>query len=134
MPRTAEDVETYLHQLNRRFENDGGTYLITGGEGTPPVAVRVVPPIVALHVQIGPVPSDDAHKIKLFTRLLELNATDLMHCSYGIEDGTVVLSAAVELENLDLNELEAVLSDIDLALVSHISGLHEIAQEMTKAS
>ena len=127
MPRTAEDVETYLLQLNRRFENDGGTYLISSGEGLPPVAVRVAPPVVALRVAIGGIPKDDAHKASLFTRLLELNASDLMHSSYGIEHDTIVLSAALELDNLDLNELEAVLSDIDLALARHISVLHDIA-------
>jgi hypothetical protein len=50
-----------------------------------------------------------------------------MHASYGIEAGTVVLSAALELENLDMNELEAILSDIDLALARHVPVLHDLA-------
>ena len=128
MPRTAEDLETYLLQLNRRFENDRGTYVITGGEEVPPIALRVAGPVIALHVSIGPVPKDDAHKVRVFTRLLELNATDLMHASYGIEDGTIVLSSALVLDTLDLNELEAALSDIDLALARHISALHDLAK------
>ncbi|MDC0677639.1 MULTISPECIES: hypothetical protein [Sorangium] len=127
MPRTAEDVETYLLQLDRRFENDAGTYLVSGGAGAPPIAIRIDPPIVAVRVSIGPVPGDDAHQTKLFRRLLEYNATDLMHASYGIEAGTVVLSAALELENLDMNELEAILSDIDLALARHVPVLHDLA-------
>ena len=60
-------------------------------------------------------------------RLLELNATDLMHVAYAIEGSTIVLSAALELENLDQNELEATLSDVDLALARHIGLLREIA-------
>ena len=60
-------------------------------------------------------------------RLLEYNATDLMHVSYGIEGETVVLSAALALENLDLNELEATLSDVDLALARHVPVLYEAA-------
>ncbi|WP_437293408.1 hypothetical protein [Sorangium sp. So ce426] len=127
MPRTAEDVETYLLQLDRRFENDAGTYLVSGGPDTPPIAIRIDPPIVAVRVSIGPVPGDDAHQTRLFRRLLEYNATDLMHASYGIEAGTVVLSAALELENLDMNELEAILSDIDLALARHVPVLHDLA-------
>jgi hypothetical protein len=128
MPRTAEDVETYLLQLDRRFETDSGTYLITGGAGVPPIALRVVPPIVAVRVSICRLPADEAHQSRLFRRLLEYNATDLMHASYGIEAGMVVLAAALELENLDVNEVEAVLSDIDLALARHIPILHDIAQ------
>jgi hypothetical protein len=127
MPRTAEDVENYLLQLDRHFENDGGTYLVTGGQGSTPIAIRVAPPIVAIRVVIGPTPEDSAHQTRLFRRLLEYNAIDLMHISYGIANGNVVLTAALELENLDLNELEATLSEVDLALMQHISALHEAA-------
>ncbi|HSN99947.1 MAG TPA: hypothetical protein VLS89_16745 [Candidatus Nanopelagicales bacterium] len=128
MPRTMEDVENYLLQLDRAYENEGGTFVLTGRSGTSPIAVRVDPPIVAIRAAIGPVPADSAHQIKIFRRLLEYNATDLMHVSYGIEDSTIVLSAALALENLDANELEATLSDIDLALASHVPTLHDIAQ------
>ena len=127
MSRTAEDVETYLLQLDRRFEVDKGTFLLTSGPSVPPIAIHVSPPIVAVRVLIGAVPEDDAHKAKLLTRLLEYNATDLMHASYGIESGNIVLSAALALDNLDQNQLEATLSDIDVALARHISTLHDIA-------
>ena len=127
MPRTAEDVENYLLQLDRRFENDGGTYLISAeSHDQPPIALRVAPPIVAIRVAITEVPDVSEHQSALFRRLLEYNATDLMHVSYGIDNGTVVLSAALELENLDLNELEAALSDVDLALTRHVPVLRAI--------
>src|SRR5262245_7434276 len=128
MPRTAEDVENYLLQLDRRFENDEGTFVISGGEAKTPIAIRVAPPIVAVRVIIGAIPSDTTHQLRLFRRLLEYNATDLMHVSYGVEGDTVILSAALELENLDLNELEATLSDVDLALARHVPVLHEAAK------
>lgn len=129
MPRTVEDVENYLLQLDRRFENDGGTYLISAeSHGQPPIALRVAPPIVAIRVAITKVPDAPEHQPALFKRLLEYNATDLMHVSYGIDNGTIVLSAALELENLDLNELEAALSDVDLALTRHVPDLREVAR------
>jgi hypothetical protein len=128
MPRTVEDVENYLLQLDRRFENDGGTYLISAeSHDQPPIALRVAPPIVAIRVAITEVP-DAEHQSALFRRLLEYNATDLMHVSYGIDNGTVVLSAALELENLDLNELEAALSDVDLALARHVPVLRGVSR------
>lgn len=127
MPRTAEDVENYLLSLNRRFENDGGTWVVSSGPDSPPVAVRVSGPIVAMRVDIGPVPKDEQHQARLFRKLLEYNASDLLHASYGIADGEVVLSAAHELENLDQNEIEATFSDIDLALARHIGELKGIA-------
>jgi Tir chaperone protein (CesT) family len=127
MPRTSEDVENFLLELDRRFENDHGTYLVSLGEEKPPIAIRVVPPIVAVRVSIGAVPSDHELQLKLFRRLLEYNTTDLMHAAYGIDNGTVVLSSALPLDNLDLNELDATLSDLDLALTRHVPALHELA-------
>ena len=93
------------------------------GSTVPPI----VPPIVAVRASIGPVPGDEKHQLKLFRRLLEYNASDLMHASYGIEGSTIVLSAALALENLDQNELEVTLADIDLALARHVANLHESA-------
>jgi hypothetical protein len=126
MPRTAEDVENYLLTLDRRYENDGGTFLLAGSGGTP-VALRLAPPILAMRVVIGPAPADPTHKLRLYTKLLQFNASDLMHVSYGLDGDQVVLSAALELENLDLNELEALLSDVDLALTQHVPALREAA-------
>jgi hypothetical protein len=127
MPRTREDVETYLYQLDRRFEEQHGTLLVSTGAGSPPIAIQIAPPIVVLRVVIGEVPTDDTHRLRLFQRLLEHNASDLMHSSYGVEGSTVVLSGALALDNLDANELEATLSDMDLALLRHVPGLFAAA-------
>jgi hypothetical protein len=128
MPRTREDVETYLYQLDRRFEDQNGTLLVSTGAGSSPIAIQIAPPIVVFRVTIGSVPGDEAHRLRLFQRLLEHNASDLMHASYGVEGNTVVLSGALALDNLDINELEATLSDMDLALVRHLPGLFEAAR------
>ena len=58
----------------------------------------------------------------LFQRLLELNS-ELMHSSYGLSEGRVVLSGAQELQNLDLNEFQAVLDDMTMALDTHLATL-----------
>ena len=127
MPRTREDVETYLYQLDRRFEDQHGTLLVSTGSSSPPIAIQVAPPIVVFRVTIGEVPSDEAHRLRLYQQLLQYNASDLMHSSYGIEGSTVILSGALALDNLDVNELEATLSDMDLALVRHVPGLFQAA-------
>ena len=128
MPRTREDVETYLYQLDRRFEDQHGTLLVSTGAGSPPIAIQIAAPIVVFRVTIATIPKEEGHRLRLFQRLLEHNASDLMHASYGLEGETVVLSGALALDNLDINELEATLSDIDLALVRHVPGLFEAAR------
>src|SRR6185437_4346688 len=125
MPRTAEHVETYLLSLDRRYDRNGSTFLIQATGAM--IALLVTPPIVALRVTIGAAPKGDPHEAPFFRKLLELNASDLMHVFYGIDGDTVVLSGALELENLDVNELEAALSDVDLALARHVPTLHDLA-------
>ena len=65
----------------------------------------------------------------MFRHLLQLNATDLLHASYGVEGDSILLSAALELDNLDLNEIEAALADVSLALSNHVPVLREMAQQ-----
>ena len=129
MPRTAEDIENYLLQLDRRYErsdeSNGATFLIHSVGAT--IALLVSAPIAALRVIIGLVPAEEQRRLPLFRQLLEYNASDLMHVSYGLDGEQVVLSGALELENLDMNELEAALSDIDLALARHVPTLHVLA-------
>lgn len=134
MPRSAEDVENYLLKLGRPYERapgwspEKGTFLLRSNGGTL-VAITVSPPIASVHVEIGPTPEDERHQLRMYRRLLQLNATDLMYASYGIEDGRVALSAALALENLDDNELEGVLADIDVALARHIPELASAARD-----
>ena len=55
--------------------------------------------------------------------LRQLNATDLVHGSYGIEGTQVVLTDALQLEDLNFSEFQASLESINLALGSHLSAL-----------
>jgi hypothetical protein len=55
--------------------------------------------------------------------LLELNATDLVHGSYGISDGSIVLTEALELEHLDYEEFQSSYEAMSLALATHLREL-----------
>jgi hypothetical protein len=125
--RTEKDVEAYLLRLNRRFralEEKPGTFLVEVGETAPPLVVRVEPPLVVVRVHIGDVaPGESNGDAALFRKLLELNARQLVHAAYGLDDGHIVLSSALELENLDFNELQATLDEIDIALAQQLPGL-----------
>jgi hypothetical protein len=128
MIQSNEDLEGYLSRLERRFERaEDGTYLLSMGADRPLVALRVAAPVLVAQVDIGPAPTDDALAAPLFRQLLVLNATALVHAAYGVEGSTIVLSAALELKNLDLNELEAVLADLDMALANQVPKLREIS-------
>ena len=131
MVKSHEDLEAYLTRLERRFERlEDGTYLIAVAPNQPPVAVRMEPPVLLVQVKIGAAPSGDpGAEAAVFRRLLELNASDLLHAGYGLDGSTIVLSAALELDNLDLNELEATLADVAMALAKHVPVLREMVQK-----
>jgi hypothetical protein len=133
--RTEKDVEAYLLRSNRRYravdspEGHRRTFFVDSGAGKPPVAVLVDPPLVVLRVHIGDLAATGGpNETALFRQLLEFNARQLVHASYGLEDKHVVLSSALELENLDFNEIQATLDEIDVALAQQLSLLAETAK------
>jgi hypothetical protein len=129
MIKTSDDLEAQLGRLGRRYErNPDGTFVLSIGANQPPVALVLVPPVLVVQVAVGPAPKNDAIAAKMFKKLLELNASALLHTAYGLEGEQIVLAAALELDNLDLNELEAVLADIDVALSEHVPVLRAMVQ------
>jgi hypothetical protein len=129
MISSSDDLEAQLGRLGRRFERGAdGTFVLALGPNQPPVALRLVPPLLVIQVAIGPAPQGDAAAAPLYRKLLELNASALMHAAYGLEGDLIVISSALELSSLDLNELEAVLADIDVALSEHVPVLRSMVQ------
>ncbi len=126
MGRTIRDLEAYLAASGRAYTtvDEGTLVLAPSGDGKPPIGLRVAGPVV-FSVEIGKLPSPPP--VPLLQKLLELNATDLLYCAYGLRDGAIVLASAHELENLDRNELEAILSDFDIAIARHLPELFALA-------
>lgn len=130
MPRNADDVETFLYRLNRNFDSNGeGLFLVSSGTDGPPIVVYVDDPIVIMRVDIGKAPKDETRQLAVFRKMLELNATELVHASYALESDEMVLVSGIPLENVDLNEIAAVLSDMEIAIARHVSKLRELATE-----
>jgi Tir chaperone protein (CesT) family len=129
MIRTSDDLEAQLGRLGRRYERHAdGTFVLSLGANQPPAALLLVPPVLVVQVAIGRAPKDDVAAAPLYKKLLELNASALLHAAFGLENEQIVLAAALELESLDLNELEAVLADIDVALGEHVPVLRAMVQ------
>ncbi len=125
--RTAKDVEAYLDRLGRAYRatDEGGTFVLEGARSVP-IALRVDPPLVVLRANVGKVPTD--RETVIFRRLLELNASSLVHSSYGIIEDNIHLGSALALENLDLNELQAALDEIEMALAQQAPSLFELSR------
>lgn len=127
MIRTSDDLEAQLGRLGRRYERTPeGTFIVSLGPSQPPAALLLVPPVLVIQVAIGDAPKELTAAAPIYKKLLELNAGALLHTAFGLENDQIVLSAALELDNLDLNELEAVLADLDVALGEHVPMLRSM--------
>jgi hypothetical protein len=68
-------------------------------------------------------PKDESSLATLSRRLLQFNASELVHGSYGIEGDSIVLTEAMELSHLDYEEFLAAYESMTLALASHLREL-----------
>ena len=123
-----EDIESFLIRTEAEFEElDEGLWIVQpNGEHAqrqPRLVVNYQPPVLVCRADIRDLPIDDEDQLALYRKLLELNAVDLIHGAYGLEDGEVILSDTLELENLDFSEFRATLESLTLALTSHWDSL-----------
>lgn len=133
---TREDLESYLIRMEVDFEEiDEGLWVVKSAEDATPIVVNYSPPLVVLRLKVMDLPDggDDARLASLYRRMLELNATDIVHGSYGIEAQEVVLSDALELETLDFAELRSSFESLSLAASSHMSELIAIVEQGASA-
>ena len=112
--KTREDIESYLLKLGVSHEDlDGDIWRVRDG-GVENLMVSLAGPIVVFRLKMMDVPV--TRREALFETLLRLNTTELFHCAFGIEGTAVVLTGALELENMDYNEFQAVIEDMGMAV------------------
>lgn len=126
---TKEDLESYLIRMGVDYEElDDGLWLLKPADGATNVVLNYTPPVVLLRLKVMNLP-DDTDNQKLggfYRRLLELNANDIVHGSYGIEQNDIVISDALQLEDLDFSELQSSYESMVLAAASHMPELAEL--------
>lgn len=116
---TRDDIENFLFNLEVPFERlDDGLWVVTNAsDHDENVVVYLAENVLSFRVKVFDLPEGD--NTALFRRLLELNATDVVHGAYGLEERAVVLIGALEIENLDENEFQALLDSFGLAISQH---------------
>jgi hypothetical protein len=123
---TRDDIQSFLDRV------EGGTVEVTELEAGlwrartqtgAEFIVNYAPPVVILRVRVMESPAAEDKRSQLYRQLLEFNARDLVHGSYGLEGEHIVLTDALELADLDFLEFEASWDSLTLALASHLSAL-----------
>lgn len=121
--KNSEDIESYLIQMNAQYESVGEDIWVVKDTG-PEVVISITDPVVNFRAKVVDlVKVPDARRGQLYQKLLELNATDMVHGAYALEEGAVVITGAMQLKNLDFNEFQSTVDDISLALSNHYQTL-----------
>jgi len=118
-----EKLESFLVKLSLSFNEAGpGTWVVSDEEvGLESLLVQLAEPLVILRARVMDVPSSGREK--LFAELLCLNATDMAHGAYAVDGNAVILIDTLEAETMDLEELQASIDAIGLALAQHYRSL-----------
>ncbi len=126
---SREDLESFLIRMDLEHDEvDDGMYLVRGPNSGLPVVVHYSAPLLLCRMKLMDLPKDEGGKNgELYRTLLELNACDVVHGAYGIENGELILSDTLELETLDFHELRASLESIELAASGHMNRIRALA-------
>ena len=97
---TREDIQSFIDRLEGGMveskELEPGLWRVRSQSGAE-VVVHYAPPVVVFRMRVMEPPASDDKKSELFRQLLEFNARDLVHGSYGLEGEHIVLTDALEL-------------------------------------
>jgi len=121
---TREDVEGYLLRMELPFQEiEEGLWVIGDARDVAPVFLNYTPPLLLVRVEVMDAPQDEELRNGLFRELLELNATDMVHGAYGLDENEIVMTDTLQLTDLDFSEVQASLESILLALRAHYETL-----------
>lgn len=120
---TQNDIEIYLDDSGFPFEvvSDGVWRVETPENHVDNIIISYEEPILLLRVNLMKVPSENRERF--YKRLLELNATEIPHGAFGIENDIVVLIDTLQVENLDRNELQASVDSLGFTVAQYYNEL-----------
>ncbi len=125
---TREDLESYLIRMDADFDEvDEGMFLIRTDNGGPSIVVHHSDPLLLVRLKVMDLPKESDGLARLYETLLRLNATDVIHGAYGIEEDQLILSDTLQLGTLDFEELRASLESVQMAASSHVSRIRSLA-------
>jgi hypothetical protein len=95
------------------------------------VAVMQADPLVIIRAEIMDVPKDNT--LELYTKLLELNAVEMIHGAYALENKKIILIYTMEYDTMDYGDFRAALDSFSLALTQHYPILSKFREKPINA-
>ena len=123
---SADTVESLLFRSEANFDQlDPTTWILNlDNRYASQVIIKAEDPIVLFSLQLGVIGQHVENRETLYRTLLELN-DNFFHSSYALSGSRLVLTAALQTENLDANEFQAVIDDLTINLDNHLEKLSD---------
>ena len=129
-------IEQYLVDLMISYQQiDSNLWLLDDeGRSLQGVAVMHAEPLVIIRAEIMDVPKTDV--LELYTKLLELNAADVIHGAYALDNDNqkIVLIDTLQYSSMDYEIFRASLDSFSLALTQHYPILSKYREKSTAAA
>jgi hypothetical protein len=130
--KSAEDIESYLLRIGLSSERVDTNIWLVKLDGHENLAISIAGPVVAFRLKVMALPAGGREQ--LYRALLGLNTTEMVHGAFGLEGEAVVVVHALELENLDFNEFQAVIDDMTMVASKHYPFLSKFVEHPASAS
>jgi hypothetical protein len=116
---SKEKIEGYLMKLSLTFqEGSDRTWVVRDAEkGIEGLLIAAVDSLVMMRAVVMKIPKPGSPK--LYEELLRLNASDMVHGAYALEGDSVIIVDTLEADTMDLEEFQASIDAIGLALAQH---------------
>jgi len=95
------------------------------------VAIMWAEPLVIVRIEVMEIPKKP--NLELFTKLLELNASDVIHGAYAIDKNKIILIDTLQYETMDKEDFRATLDSFSMALTDHYPILSKFREKSAGA-
>jgi hypothetical protein len=125
---TQNDIEIYLDDSGYPFEKvDDSLWRVESPDNNVDnIILSYAEPIIMFRINLMKVPKNNREAF--YERLLQLNATEIPHGAFGIEDDNVVMIDTLQLENLNRNELQASVDSLAFTVAQYYNELKSYLQ------
>ena len=112
-------IEQYLIDLMFTYQQvEENFWMLDDEEHTlQGVAVMYADPLVVFRAEIMDSPKENL--LEFYKKLLELNASDVIHGAYALENDKIVLLNTLEYDTMDYGDFRATLDAFSLAITQH---------------
>ena len=120
---TQHDIEIYLDDCNFPFARIGeGLWMVESPDNNVSnIILSYADPILVFRINLMKAPPNSREAF--YERLLRLNAKEIPHGAFGLEDDLVVLIDTLQLENLQSNELRASVDSLAFTVAQYYNEL-----------